>query len=422
MALSLVYADEAGRIYIHDKLTAMGLNGPSFSELTQVVPLPAGASLVMLPGRAPVGLDRSSGRTQPVDSGSKWAVGALLPAGYVRTLLPAYKAWEECPRLPFFGYTAVGSHGGRLYAAALPIDHLRSRWSPRFYNTKTLPDRIARLQRIFPGNRLVEHLSGCSLGYQCFTAQNLFYERWEAGIPSSRRCNARCLGCISNQEEDVPPAPHIRIGFTPSKDEIVALAVHHLDRARDGIISFGQGCEGEPSLESDLLAGAVKEIRRQTHRGTININTNGGSVEDLARLVDAGLDAMRVSLFSAQEETFMAYHRPRGFDLADVANSIRMARSQGVVVSLNLLTFPGLTDRPGEVGALLDFIGETGIEMVQLRNLSGDPAWLAEAFPMTEKTLGIPGLIKCLQAKHPSLRIGSFTHPAASFRRRRGSR
>ena len=66
----------------------------------------------------------------------------------------------------------------------------------------------------------------------------------------------------------------------------------------------------------------------------------------------------------------------------------------------------------------MDFIGETGIQMVQLRNLSADPGWLAEAFPMREKTLGIQGLIRRLMAKHPHLRIGSFTHPAASFRRR----
>lgn len=417
MALSLVYADEAGRIYIDDKLIALGRNGPSFFELDQAVPLPKGASVVVLPGRAPVGRERWSGRLRSADG---WAVAALLPAGYARTLIPAYRSLAEPPRLPFFGYTAVGAYGGRLYAAALPVDELRSRWSPRFYNTKTLPQRIARLQRIFPGNRLVGHLSNCALCYQCFTAQNLFYERWEAGIPSSRRCNARCLGCISEQEEDVPPAPHSRIGFTPATEEIVQLGAHHLDRARDGIISFGQGCEGEPSLESILLAEAIKEIRRQTRRGTININTNGGSVPDLARLVDAGLDSMRVSLFSAREEHFMAYHRP-SYTLADVADSIRMARSRGVVVSLNLLTFPGFTDRTGEVEALLDFIGETEVQMVQLRNLSADPDWVAEAFPLTEKTLGILGMIRRLKAKHPHLRIGSFTHPAASFRRR-GSR
>lgn len=420
MALSVVYADEAGRMYIDDKLIAVGRNGPSFLELGQVVPLPPGASMVVLPGRAAVGRERSSGRIRSAGE-SKWAVGALLPAGYVRTLLPAYKTLEDPLQLPFFGYTAVGACRGRLYAAALPIDDLRYRWSPRFFNMETLPRRIARMQRLFPDNRLIEHLSGCALRYQCFTAQNLFYERWEAGIPSSRRCNARCLGCISEQEGDVPPAPHSRIGFTPTKEEIVELAARHLDRARDGIISFGQGCEGEPSLESRLLAEAVMDIRRRTHRGTININTNGGSAADLARLVDAGLDSMRVSLFSAREENFNAYHRPRGYALRDVANSIRLARSQDVVVSLNLLTFPGFTDRREEVGALVDFIGETGIQMVQLRNLSADPGWLAEAFPMREKTLGIQGLIRRLKAKHPHLRIGSFTHPAASFRRR-GSR
>ena len=38
MALSLVYADEAGRIYIDDKLIALGRNGPSFSSWTRRFP------------------------------------------------------------------------------------------------------------------------------------------------------------------------------------------------------------------------------------------------------------------------------------------------------------------------------------------------------------------------------------------------
>ena len=138
MALSVVYADEAGRMYIDDKLIAVGRNGPSFLELGQVVPLPPGASMVVLPGRAAVGRERSSGRIRSAGE-SKWAVGALLPAGYVRTLLPAYKTLEDPLQLPFFGYTAVGACRGRLYAAALPIDDLRYRWSPRFSIRRPCP-------------------------------------------------------------------------------------------------------------------------------------------------------------------------------------------------------------------------------------------------------------------------------------------
>ncbi|MBV5345336.1 MAG: hypothetical protein JZU63_07315, partial [Rhodoferax sp.] len=56
--------------------------------------------------------------------------------------------------------------------------------------------------------------------------------------------------------------------------EIAAVAVPHLQRAEHAIVSFGQGCEGEPLLQAQTIAQAIRRIRKKTSRGTINLNSN----------------------------------------------------------------------------------------------------------------------------------------------------
>ena len=53
--------------------------------------------------------------------------------------------------------------------------------------------------------------------------------------------------------------------------------------------------------------------------------------------------------------------------------SLKRARDAGVYSSINLLCFPGMIDREREVEALLAFVKETGLRLIQLRNLNIDP-------------------------------------------------
>jgi pyruvate-formate lyase-activating enzyme len=397
----MVYADEAGHIYGDSSLRALGRRGGTVKPF-RGIPLPPGSDLVLLPGRPAIGL----GPDGPREYGG-WAVGAILPAGYTRTLLPVYSPGGA--PLPLFGYTAVGLRGDRFYVAARPTDGQRFKWDPRFYNGSSLPRRIGRLRKKWPHNRLVEHLAHCALDYHCLTAQNIFYNRWEAGIPVSPACNARCQGCISLQESDCCPSPQGRISFVPRVEEICQLALNHLTRAREAIISFGQGCEGEPTLQAPLIAKAIKGIRGKTQRGTININTNGGYYRGLREIIDSGLDSMRVSLFSARTENYDAYHRPCGYSLADVAQSISYARERGVFVSLNLLVYPGFSDQGEEIRALVDFLRATGVNMVQLRNLNIDPDYLESLFPCLDSSLGIGRLIKAIEGA--GVQVGNYSRP-----------
>lgn len=223
-------------------------------------------------------------------------------------------------------------------------------------------------------------------------------------------CNAGCIGCISESHITVD-SPQQRLEFQPSIQEISQLGLEHLTHAREGIISFGQGCEGEPSLNADNLSQAIKLIRKQCQQGTININSNAGYTEGIKQLCRSGLDAMRVTIFSCREENYNCYHRPKNYRLADVENSIRYAKDQGIRVSLNLLTFPGFTDREEELESLLGFVQKNRIDMIQLRNLNIDPDLLFHHIPPGGETLGITNFIHLLHQELPNLEIGSYSHP-----------
>lgn len=417
--MRLLYADTEGNFYDHPTLRPAGRTGDRYIELSpeDLIEMPSGASLVMIPGGHPVGVS-ARGRFSLLEreyggDGRAFAVGALLPQGYTRTVLPAFRRKKEEVPLPLLGYAAVVWRKGKVYVAAVKTDR-PERWDPAHYNSPDLPSLVEKFNKEMPKNRIVRQLSLCALDYACFTAQNIFYGRWEGGIPVSRSCNARCLGCISLQSAECCPAPQSRIDFTPSVNEVADLGYRHLGISGGDIISFGQGCEGEPSQAADIIREALSVIRKKTLGGTINMNTNAGNTNAVEMLCGAGLDSIRVSLISARENIYNLYYRPRGYGLADVKESLKRAGRMGVYTSLNLLVYPGLTDRTEEVEALEEFIMETGVRLVQLRNLNIDPDYLFASVPSAEnEAMGIRGLIGRMK-KLPGLEVGNFSRPVRS--------
>lgn len=405
--LTALYADANGEIYDAPGYQAAGRSGSAISLLNEadLIPLPPGSELMYLPGRS--ALAGQNGVLAPIAQ-ELYAVAAILPAGYTRLLLPAFTKLDAAPQLPLFGYTAVALKKGKMMVAAVKSDD-NTKWDPRRYNDSKLQARVDAVRRELPDNRIVEQLARCSLTWHCCTAQNLFYRRWEAGIPVSPACNANCYGCISLQPAECCPSPQSRIDFAPTAAEIAAVGVYHLAAAPEAIISFGQGCEGEPSLAFAEVSKAIAAIRQQTKQGLININTNAGLTAGIQSLVDAGLDTMRVSMISARPEVYQAYYRGN-YHLSDVAASIDYAKSHGVYVSINLLLFPGLNDSPDEIAAWQRFIAEHRIDMVQLRNLNVDPDAFWEFIPRpAQPGLGVRQFIDALRQASPILQVGSFS-------------
>lgn len=405
----LVYSTPDGGVGERRTLRAVDYEGVPLDR-SELIPLPDGATLAMMPERLATGLDHQGDR-HVVKAGRGWALAALLPIGYTRVRLPGYEKTPGAESLPFFGYTAVAGWRGRIYVAAVRTDN-PERWLGRNYDSRRLERLVRQRLETDPENRLLAHHAHCALDYHCPTASNLFLGRWEAACAVSGGCNARCVGCISKQEEEGLVSPQDRLTFTPAEAEIIDAAVTHLESAEDGIFSFGQGCEGEPLLQYRLIERAIRGVRAQTQRGTININTNASNPHSLARLYAAGLDSLRASTISARRETYDAYYRPIGYTFDHVKKSLMLARDAGVYSSINLLCFPGLIDCEDEVAALVEFLRETGVRLVQLRNLNIDPEVLWPRVPKpTGNPLGMRTLIETLKRETPDVVIGNFSRP-----------
>jgi pyruvate-formate lyase-activating enzyme len=397
----LAYCDRAGRIYYDPAYTPLADGGViRQAQLDELIPAPPGTVQMILPGRRAL-TTRGSSR-------AKYALAVILPAGYTRLLVPAYEREPGAPTLPLFGYTFACVVDDELYVAAMKTDESED-WQPRTFAQGELEAILAARMRTDPGNQVLAQVALCSREYGCFTAQNVFLERGEAALPVSPKCNARCVGCISEQEPDAGlPSPQARIVYETTADELARVAIHHLERVPDGIVSFGQGCEGEPLLRSIAIAGAIERIRAARSNGTVNLNTNGSMPSALERCIDAGLDAVRISLNSFRPRVYAAYYRPIGYTLEDVFASIRLAVRRGLRVSLNLLTHPGVTDDEDEVATMTSFLSETVVAMIQTRTLNIDPEWYFDAVGRARNPVGMRRVIDAVRRTHVA--VGNFTH------------
>ncbi|MFC1709988.1 radical SAM protein, partial [Candidatus Omnitrophota bacterium] len=245
---------------------------------------------------------------------------------------------------------------------------------------------------------------------------NLFFGRWEAPLPVSPSCNARCLGCLSLQDSDCTTASHSRIKFVPTPNEIAEVAVSHLKGAREAIVSFGQGCEGEPLLQFKTLKESVIRIRKLTSRGTVHLNTNACKPTYLKELANAGLDSVRISINSFREDYYNAYYRPKKYSLKDVLDSIKIASDAGLFVSLNLLVFPGLTDTPTEVNRLIKLLRKKRVNLLQMRNLCIDSEFYLNNIPrIKERPMGVMNMLNLIKKSIPKVRFGYFNLPKERF-------
>ena len=409
----LVMADSDGNIYDHPDLLMVCRRGTQWGlpRPDELMPLPEESELFLLPGRHAVGLDPESGSIEVQED---LAVAAFAAPAHTLSAHPAYESQADAPLLPLFAYGAVGYARGRFYICAKKVDQ-DTRQQFRGIPRKRIEQNVRRLLRDYPHNRLIGHiLNNCVLRYDCPAARNFALGRFEAPLPTSRACNARCIGCISAQDKDSPitVTPQCRLAFTPSVAEIVEVMRLHQGREQARpIYSFGQGCEGDPLTNADLLVESVHRFRAEGGLGTVNCNTNASDPVAVARLAEAGLTSLRVSLNSARPELYERYYRPGNYSFEDVRKSIATARQHGIFVSLNLLFFPGVTDSEAELEALARLVGENGVSMIQWRNLNIDPEWyckLMDGEGTGSPSLGLGLFMKRLTRLCPWLRHGYF--------------
>ena len=417
----MLYADAKGRIFEHPHYRMVGFSGetPDIPARKDLIALPEFSKLFFMPDCPPLGVDPYTGEIQVVTeagSGSGrticHAVAVFLEPGYVRSHLPAADYREKKVVLPMWAYTAVGYKNGKYRTSGYLVEY-NPRWDPRNYDDRVLLPAIKAYKKKHPPWPLITHLEGCATKNHCFAAKNLFLERWEAPIPVSRSCNASCVGCLSLQKGDsCTTASHQRISFRPSREEVVDMASAHLETAPKAIISFGQGCEGEPLTEYRLIAECIEGIRKKTKKGTINLNTNGSSPERIALLARSGLDSIRISLNSARPPLYHAYYRPKDYRFEDVEAAIALSTELGLYTMVNYLVFPGVTDQEAELEALGDLLRRTGVHFLHMKNLNIDPTLYLKILPEEgPPALGMRRFASLLTKACPDVRLGYFNQP-----------
>jgi pyruvate-formate lyase-activating enzyme len=415
---SLVYANQKGEIKNFPEIHMAGRSG-NFNfkpALEDLIPLPEGSELFLLPDRLPIGISPENDSPVLLDHDPDapgeiiQAVAAFMAPAHTAIHTAAYEpVRSDLAPLPLFAYTAVGWHDGKFWVSAFRSDSDCRQDARSFDNEKIKRKTIQKLAKN-PKNRLIQHLGKCCLTYGCPAARNYFLGRWEAPLPTSPICNARCIGCISLQPSGCCPATQDRINFVPKVSEISGIAVPHLKQAQQAVVSFGQGCEGEPLMQASTLEKAIRSIRSKTECGTINLNSNASMPGQVKLLAEAGLDSLRVSLNSARESCHTSYYRPVNFSFADVLKSIDAMKQADKFVSLNYFILPGFTDDPDEFAALCKLIDDHQPDLIQLRNLNMDPDWYLDTvqYQPNQAPMGISNWLAELKGLFPALRFGYF--------------
>ncbi|MDX2047525.1 MAG: radical SAM protein [Chitinophagaceae bacterium] len=410
----ILYSDGKGNIFEDTSLYATGRSGWDAMPVPtgDWIVLPEGGSLYELPGRRGIGIDVKTGEMRLCEKG--WAIAAFIPPAHTGLYLAAYESAADAPTLPLFCYTAAAWYNNQFYVPALRIEKdIRQECSG--YDKKKIDTGTSQLLKAYPHNRLVKHLmENCCQTYNCPAARNFSLGRWECPVPVSPACNANCIGCISFQpQEESIPSTQDRLTFKPTAEEIVEFTVPHLQTAPYPVISFGQGCEGEPLLMWETIRDAIVEIRKHTGKGSININTNGSKPDAVKALCDAGLNSIRVSTNSARKHVYEAYYRPNNYVFEDIVESLKLVRSYDGWASINYFVFPGMTDSIEEYEALRKLIKETDLTMIQWRNFNIDPDWYMGRIGVTDtgEFMGVKQLMDLIHEEFPRVKFGYFNPP-----------
>lgn len=410
-----MYSDGEGNIFEDETLYAVGRAGwDAFPIPAQDwILLPAGGNLYELPGRRGIGIDVKTGEMRLCEKG--WAVAAFIPPAHTGLFMAAYETVDpEAPTLPLFCYTAAGWYNNEFYVPAVRIEK-DIRQECGGFEQERIDNGLNQFLKAYPHNRLVKHLAeNCCNTYHCPAARNYFMGRWECPVPSSPACNANCIGCISFQpQEEEIVSTQDRLTFKPTAEEIVEFTVPHLESAPFPIVSFGQGCEGEPLLMWETIRKSILEIRKHTSKGSININTNGSKPAAVDALCQAGLNSIRVSTNSAQKHIYEAYYRPNNYEFEDIVESLKVVRKYGGWASINYFVFPGMTDTVEEYEALRKLIQDTGLSMIQWRNFNIDPDWYLGKIGIVEtgELIGVKQLQELIHEEFPNVKFGYYNPP-----------
>src|SRR5262245_26477399 len=159
----MVYARADGSILDHPELLLAGVGGGESRPVRgdELIPLPRGSDLFLLPGRRPIGLDPATSRAVEFDGEEASAVAAFLAPAWTMFLHPAYRTLASAPPLPLFAYAAVGFADGKFWTTGMRVDQ-DTRQDPWRFDTERLPKQVAQRLAQSPDNLVVQQLERCA--------------------------------------------------------------------------------------------------------------------------------------------------------------------------------------------------------------------------------------------------------------------
>ena len=352
-----VHADRSARVLVSRDHGAAGLDGAAAVAVAEAIPLPVGTRLITL-SREGIALGRD-GRARPLGR-DRLALGAILPRGHVRLLVPAYGDDAAAPPLDPLPYAAVAAGpDGEPLAAAAKVGSVDA----------DIPRGGAAI-RALPSNALARQLARCARDNACVAAASPLGRGELAvpiGAPPAER--PRLPIALRSGYRGTPVEPP---AFRPSAREISEIALAHLE-AGGGPIAFGRACDGEPLSRVRVIQDATSAIRDRAPGATVHLETAGSDAGALRRALDAGVTSVTVRIGSARSETYDRLHGPVAHRWSDVRASMQTAVERGARLTIALLVLPGLTDRPNEMDELATLLGELPGGSIELRDLGCDP-------------------------------------------------
>ena len=172
------------------------------------------------------------------------------------------------------------------------------------------------------------------------------------------RCDFRCVYCMAEHMTFLPKAEVL------SLEEIDRIASAFVRRGTRKLRLTG----GEPLVRRGIIK-LVRSLARHLDSGALDeltLTTNGSQLAaHAADLRAAGVRRVNVSLDTLDPEKFARI--TRWGRLPQVLDGIATATAAGLQVKLNMVALAGIND--GEIGAMLDWAGRQGHDLVLIETM-----------------------------------------------------
>lgn len=213
------------------------------------------------------------------------------------------------------------------------------------------------------------------------------------------RCNLRCLYCMPENPDFLPKAQILR------REELLRLArVFVEDLGMQELRLTG----GEPLLRKDAveIVAALGELRaRGLER--IAMTSNGYYLPRFAaRLKDAGLDDLNISLDAVTPE---AFRKLRGGDVEPVLRGIEVARAAGLPVKLNAVVIRSYNEHEILPLARWAFAQDLPLRFIEFMPLDGGGHW------RRDRVFGQAEMLQMLGTEYDIRALPRTSEPASYF-------